>query len=69
MNHGWTTMPPEFRELAERILTPRELDVLRLRAEGKGTWRIAAVLGISGDRVRQLRKAADLKLQRERTTM
>jgi DNA-binding CsgD family transcriptional regulator len=58
-------MPPEFREQAARILTDRELDVLRLRAEGHGKWRIAAILGISGDRVKDLRRSAELKMQRD----
>lgn len=60
---AWETMPPDFRALAERVCTPRELDVLRLRAQGMGTWRIAAVLGISGYTVKNLRRNADMKMQ------
>ena len=62
---SWTTMPPELRELAERVCTPRELDVLRLRAEGHGRYRIAAILGINGSRVEQLRSSAFNRLRKE----
>lgn len=59
---GWSDKPAEFWAHAEKICTPRELEVLKLRAEGKSTYRVASVLGISGTRVKQLRARAQDKL-------
>ena len=64
---AWETMPPDFRALAESVCTPRELDVLRLRAQGMGAGAISSRLGISYPRVGQLRRSADDKIQRARS--
>lgn len=44
---SWTTLPPEIRELAERVCTRAELDALKLWDAGYGYARLGAALGIS----------------------
>ncbi len=61
---GWEGVDPDTRAAAERVLTDRELDALKLWLAGAGYRRIARVLGIAPttakDRVeRAQRKLAD----------
>lgn len=60
---GWNALDPELRELAERILTRRQLDTLKLHACGAGYDRIARVLGISRTTARGHLDAALTKLR------
>jgi len=60
---SWATLPPEVRELAERVCTRKELEALKLWDAGAGYRRVALMLGISPssarDRiVRAVRKLA-----------
>lgn len=41
------TSEAELRKLAERVLTPKQLQVFRLHAAGYSSRRIARILGIS----------------------
>ena len=60
---GWSDKPADFWEHAETVCTPRELDVLRLRAQGvTNRYRIALTLGISETRVRQLTQQSQARL-------
>ena len=60
--NGWDQLDPGTRELAESILTRRQLDVLKLHTVGWGYGRISRVLGISTTTVRGHLDAALLKL-------
>lgn len=52
--------PPEMRRLIERVCTPRQVDVLKLKAHGYGRRRIATILGIAPSSVSdRLRHASD----------
>ncbi len=58
---SWQTLSPEIRVIAERELTRKQLDVLKLWIAGAGTARIAVMLGISestarGHKTRALQK-------------
>lgn len=44
---AWSALPPEIREVAEAELSPRQLEVLKLRLAGRTMREIALALGIS----------------------
>lgn len=44
---SWQTLDPAIRELAEAVLTPKQLEAYRLWEDGLGYSRIADLLGIS----------------------
>jgi DNA-binding CsgD family transcriptional regulator len=44
---SWNTLSPELRATAEQVLTPRQLDVLKLSTSGMSTRRIALTLDIA----------------------
>jgi hypothetical protein len=66
---SWDTLPPEVREVFERVCTPRELDVVKLRAQlGRDGeplgWRpIARCLNLSGSTVRDAFERARRKYE------
>lgn len=62
---GWSTVPPEVREVAERVCTPAQLEALKLVGEGYGYKRAARMLGVTTGAVRDRLNGAYLKIQRE----
>jgi DNA-binding CsgD family transcriptional regulator len=66
---GWSTLDPELRAIAERVLTARQLDALKLKAGGMGRRRIAVALGISEAAVRDRLAAAARKIREEVAAM
>lgn len=44
---SWNSLPPEARAIAERELSPRQLDVFKLWMAGCGYKRIGVMLDIS----------------------
>lgn len=49
---SWNTLDPAIREIAERELTPRQLDVLILHLAGCSQRTIATMLGMRRTTVR-----------------
>jgi DNA-binding NarL/FixJ family response regulator len=62
---SWEGVDPEFRTLAERVCTPRQVDVLKLKSSGAGWQRIAQILGLSKATVREHFSAASLRIRQE----
>lgn len=63
MADGWPEfVGPELRSLAERVLTPAQLEAYKLVARGYGRRRISVVLQISESAVRDRVKAAERKI-------
>lgn len=60
--HG---IAPEWRLLIERVCTPRQVDVMKLKAHGYGRRRIARILGISEGSVADRQRKASLRIQNE----
>jgi DNA-binding CsgD family transcriptional regulator len=65
---SYATIPPEMRQVAERILTRKQLDVFKLSCAGAGSARIAIMLDIAESTARShLRRAHQkIKLEMER---
>lgn len=62
---GWPeSVAPDLRALAERVLTPAQLEAYKLVARGYGRRRISVILGISTSAVRDRVNAAERKLVR-----
>lgn len=59
---SWNDLPPDFRQLAETILSPRELEIMRLLASNATQRQIASLLNISRSNVRTHRDRALDKL-------
>ena len=62
---SWNTISPDLRATAERILTPKQLAVLKLHTNGMGTRRIALALDISEPAARGLLTRAHQRLNIE----
>jgi DNA-binding NarL/FixJ family response regulator len=60
---GWDSVSPYWRDVAETHLTPRQLDVLRLRVDGHSWDQIAAVLDLSTSTVRGHHRASLRRLR------
>jgi len=60
---GWSSLPIEVREAAERELTRKQLDVLKLWTSGYSTRRIGLMLGVSEATARAHRDRALQKLK------
>lgn len=55
---AYADLPPNVRTVAERELTRKQLDVLKLWANGHGTVRISLILGVAEPTARaHLRRA------------
>lgn len=59
-----TELPAEVRDIAERILTPKQLEAFKLEQAGLGLQRIARLLGVTKTAVVSRIDAAHLKLLR-----
>lgn len=66
---SWEALDPEFRAIAERVCTERQLDVLRLKSRGAGWQRIAQILGLSKATVREHFKRGSIAIQQEIAAM
>ena len=64
---SWAHVTPARRELAERILTAKQLDVLKLRTDGYSWRKIATALHIDQATARE-RYTRALDRLREETT-
>ena len=60
---AFAKLSPEVRLIAERELTRKQLDVLKLWLAGAGTTRISVMLGVSDSTVRGHLRRAFQKLQ------
>lgn len=65
MSGGWNDTSEELREIAERVLTGRQLEAVKLVNSGYGVARISRVLGVTTTAVRGLLARAELKLLKE----
>lgn len=59
---SWNTLDPHIRHTAERVLTRKQLDVLRLHTNGLGTRAIALTLDIAEPTARATLTRAHQKL-------
>lgn len=55
---GWNTIPPERRQTAERVCTPKQLEALQLKIDGHSWKTIAAKLHITEPAARDRYQAA-----------
>ena len=58
-------LSPSLLELARRVCTQKQLEVVRLHDSGLGWKRIALILGVSPDTVRSHHRAAVHKIIKE----
>lgn len=61
----YATLPPRVREIAERVLTEKQLEAFRLEQDGLGLRLIARHLDIAKPSVEARIDAAHRKLRRE----
>lgn len=61
---SWQTTDPLLREIAERVLTGKELEVVKLLNAGYGQRRIARALDIDKSTVRERLDRAERKIKR-----
>lgn len=62
---AWSSLPENVREVAERVLTRKQLDVFKLSCAGAGTARIAIMLDISPSTARAHLRRAEQKVKIE----
>jgi DNA-binding CsgD family transcriptional regulator len=60
-----STVPPALRELIERACTPKEVEVMQLKAQGYSKRGMANILGISEEAVRDRMRRAVRKVKEE----
>jgi transcriptional regulator len=61
---AWKDVPEDVREQAERVLTERQLETLKLRTAGLSWRRIADAYNCTPEAVRGCHDRATLKLRR-----
>ena len=68
---SWNGVPPELREVIERVCTEKEIEVLKIKASmpNAGRRTIAAMLGISDASVRDRQRSAERKIRQEVAAM
>lgn len=72
---SWQSLPPDLRAIIERVCTPAEIEVLKLKATigpgGReyGRRRIAQILHVSDTTVRDRLRNAERKIQSEIAAM
>ncbi len=64
---GWLGVGPDFRAVAEEHLTGKQLDALRLAADGHGSREIGRRLGVDESTVRERLRSSGKKLTRKNT--
>ena len=60
---SWATLPLEIREIAQTILTPKQLAAYQLNANGLSERRIAIHCGVSRRAIRDRLQEADVKIR------
>ena len=60
---SWEGVSPELREIIEEVCTPKQVDVLKLKATGMSTRGIARVLDVDRVAVRDRLERAYRKIQ------
>lgn len=65
MSGGWATVQPELREIIERVCTPAEIEVLKLKALGYGRRRMSSILDVSDSAIRDRMRSAERKIRLE----
>jgi len=60
----WPELPSDVREIAERILTAKQLEAWQLELRGLGVRKVAAQLGITKGAASDRLEAAYLKLRK-----
>ena len=61
---GWRDLNPELRAIAEEVLTPEQLLVMKLKAGGLGYKLIGRHLGVTPEAVRGRHERAKLNIAR-----
>lgn len=61
----WREIDPRFRQVCEKVLTPKELDAVKLALDGAGRRTIGHALGISDSAARDRLANAKRKLAPE----
>jgi transcriptional regulator len=61
---AWRDLDPRIRELAEEVLTERQLAAFKIAEDGAGYWQIATVLDCSRSAARDLVKVARRKVEK-----
>ena len=70
MSHAsWEGIAPVLREVMERVCTQRQIDCLRLKAQGIGNRRIGLLLEIDESTVRHHLNTGRRAIQREVAAM
>jgi DNA-binding NarL/FixJ family response regulator len=62
---SWSTLSPELREIIERVCTPKQIEILKLKHAGWGFKRIALALGVDESTVRGHLRAAERNIRQE----
>lgn len=60
---SWQGIDDELRAVIERVCTPRQVEVLKLYAQGLGHKRVAATLGVSTKTAREHLEAASRRIR------
>lgn len=60
---SYSTLPADVQDVAEAVLTQKQLDAFKLWMNGYGTARIAIIVGVSEPRARALKDRALQKLK------
>jgi DNA-binding CsgD family transcriptional regulator len=66
---SWSSVDPDLRKIIERVCTPKQIEALKLKADGFGLQRIAQVLGITKESVRSRLDSAALRIRTEAAAM
>lgn len=62
---SWGEVSPELRDVIQTACTPRQIDVLKLRASGVSQRRIARMLDVDPATVRGLLERAQRRIRHE----
>jgi DNA-binding CsgD family transcriptional regulator len=63
---AWSDLSPETREIAQRVCTREQLEVLKLKAGGIGFRTIGLALGISREAAKDRFRRAEANIRQER---
>lgn len=66
---SWSSVDPDMRKIIERTCTAKQIEALKLKADGFGLRRIAQVLGITKEAVRSRLDSAELLIRKEVAAM
>jgi DNA-binding CsgD family transcriptional regulator len=66
---GWEAVDPEMRAIIQRVCTPKQVEVMKMKAAGFGIKRMAQALSITPEAVRSRLTSAELRVRREVAAM